>query len=688
MREEYSNRGHDLLKIDVRGRSTPGRHRANLAPWGRRSVEPSRDKKRLATILALDMVGFSARTENDEPGAVAAVAALRERVASAAHAHGGRIFNTAGDGFMLEFAAASAALLAAHDLLTRGPADAPLVRIGIHAGEVAVTDSGDLLGHGVNVAARLQQMAQPGMALVSRAAADFVRGDMYDRLVPRGRVRLDKMDTSIDVLALDPAAKPGRARAPRRRNTWVNTALASIALAATLLAGLFAAGVIGASNRSSDEVHAVAREVMSQLVAKASANPTLPDGAYAAVLALGQSDEPADQAAIASLRVGEISGAIATLEQFAADLEHRGVRSEAASAYARAANLAQFLDAQRSLRDARRAFDLEPTSLEGFEMVFMSMRALEGAAEAQAFAEAVIARQSGLTRLRAYANTVVALHIATVAGASRETTQRALAAMESDVRAFPNDDLLQAFAERVRGGAALLQMDVRAALTHAAAARERYARVPGQELNGQTLWVRTLELNGDWDRAWADSRAFIVERERLGAPPSLYLMGSACFIGLNLSRLAEAAPICAARARTDRVEMERLLAVTAASKGRVQEALGRLAVSRQLKPVTDAFQASYEVDIYSLAGDFAAAEESLARFRRLTLDDPTLATSAASDLARQLRTLAIREIRAHRLHEGCVMFAEAARYYRSYGAGPGVAATEAAQRDARCPRGP
>jgi hypothetical protein len=124
----------------------------------------------------------------------------------------------------------------------------------------------------------------------------------------------------------------------------------------------------------------------------------------------------------------------------------------------------------------------------------------------------------------------------------------------------------------------------------------------------------------------------------------------------------------------------------AASEGRIEEARTRLAVSRQLRPNTDAYFASYEVDIYSLAGDFAAAEASLATFRRLTLEDPTLAVSAASDLARQLRTLGIREVRAGRLRQGCAMLAESAQYYRSYGADPGVAAMEAAQREARCGR--
>ncbi|MBX9746936.1 MAG: adenylate/guanylate cyclase domain-containing protein, partial [Hyphomonadaceae bacterium] len=578
------------------------------------------------------------------------------------------------------------ALGAVLDLLTQAPTDAPPIRIGIHIGEVVVGESGDLLGHGVNVAARLEALAQPGMALISRAAADLVRGDLHNQLVPRGRVTLDKMAETIDVLALDPASKPGRARPPRRRRAWINAVLAGAAAAAAVLVVLFATGLIGSRQQSEEDVNAIAREVMSQLVSSATASPTLPDGAYAAVLALERSTAPADQAAIAFLRVGEISRAVATLEQFAADLERRGAGTEAASAYARAANLAQFLDAQRSLRNARRAFDLEPTSLEGFEMVFMALRAIEGAPAADAFAEAVIARQSGRTRLRAFAKTIRALHVATVQGATSEIARNAVAAMESDVRAFPNDDLLQAYAERVRGGAAMLRNDVRAALAHASAARQRYQRVPGHELNGQTVWIRALELSGDWDRAWTESRAFIEERERLGAPPSLYLLGAACFIGQNLDRLAEAAPICTARARADPAETEKLLALIAASEGRLEEARSRLAASRRLRPYTDAYYASYEVDIYSLAGEFPAAEASLATFRRLTLADPTLAISAASDLARQLRTLGVRELKARRLRQACAMFAEAAQHYRSYGADPGVAAMELAQREARCPR--
>lgn len=651
-------------------------------------MDTSPERKRIAIILALDMAGFSARTESDERAALAAVAALRERVATAASAHRGRIFNTAGDGFMLEFAAASEALTAALDLLTKAPPDAPPIRIGVHVGEVAVSDAGDLLGHGVNVAARLEGLAQPGMALISRAAADLVRGDLRDRLVPRGRVTLDKMDESLEVLALDPAAKPGRARHPRRRGTWVNAALVGAAAAAVVFAGLLAAGVIG-SNRNSlrdpDNVNAVAREVMSQLVSNASADPALPDNAYASVLELQQSDASADQAAIGFLRAGEISRAISTLEQFAADLERRGSRAEAASAYARAAGISQFLDSARSMRNARRAFDLEPDSVEAFEMVFMGLYLAEGWDAALSFGEAVIARQGHATRMRAYAHIVIAL-VST--NGDRDVMRASLEAMERDVRAFPRDDLLQAFAERVRAAAAAERLDVSAALAHAAEARRLYARVPGHELDAQAMWIRVVALSGDWERAWTEGRQFIVERERLGAPPSNPLLGWICTLGVNLDRLADAVPFCDAISRSSRAETERILALLAASEGRLEEARQRLATAKgeDTQPWPQWLYAYDELDVSSLGGDFEAAEESLATIRRLLANDPQFAVSASSELAGVLRTLAVREIKARRLGQGCPMFVEAAQLYRSFGAEPGVAAMEAAQREARCPR--
>lgn len=119
--------------------------------------------RKLATIVALDVAGYSARIERDEAKTTAEIATLRGVIERQAALHQGRVFNTAGDGFMLEFASAGSAVEAA---LALADGCDPKVRIGVHLGDVMVQPNGDLLGHGVNVAARLMARAEPGSALV------------------------------------------------------------------------------------------------------------------------------------------------------------------------------------------------------------------------------------------------------------------------------------------------------------------------------------------------------------------------------------------------------------------------------------------------------------------------------------------------------------------------------------------
>ncbi len=155
--------------------------------------------RRLTTIVALDVAGYSARTEADEAGTTAAVSALRRVIEEIAAPRGGRIFNTAGDGFMLEFASSGSAVEAAFALAERCE---PKVRIGVHLGDVIAQPNGDLLGHGVNVAARLMARSDPGSALVSADVRRTVRGPLAARLVSRGSLRLDKMTETIEAFAL------------------------------------------------------------------------------------------------------------------------------------------------------------------------------------------------------------------------------------------------------------------------------------------------------------------------------------------------------------------------------------------------------------------------------------------------------------------------------------------------------
>ncbi len=161
--------------------------------------------RKLATIVALDVAGYSARTEADEARTTAEVAALRKVIEAIAAKHGGRVFNTAGDGFMLEFGSSLAAVEAAFELAETCE---PKVRVGVHLGDVVVQPNGDLLGHGVNVAARLMAQSAPGAALVSATVRQTIRGPVAERLQSRGMLKLDKMAETIEAFAfIAPAPK-------------------------------------------------------------------------------------------------------------------------------------------------------------------------------------------------------------------------------------------------------------------------------------------------------------------------------------------------------------------------------------------------------------------------------------------------------------------------------------------------
>ena len=131
-----------------------------------------RSPRRLTTILAADLCDYTALSESDPARALAGVEAMTGRIDAVARAHGGRLFHRAGDGFLAELPSASAGVAAALAIQDR-PADAdghPLcLRVGVHTGEVTEEASGDLLGHAVNVAARLQGAAPKRGTVISNA---------------------------------------------------------------------------------------------------------------------------------------------------------------------------------------------------------------------------------------------------------------------------------------------------------------------------------------------------------------------------------------------------------------------------------------------------------------------------------------------------------------------------------------
>ncbi len=162
--------------------------------------------RKLAAIMSIDVAGFSALTETDEARAVELVSQLRELLLKIAGESAGRVFNTAGDGFMLEFASASGALAAAEHVCVS--VDRKNIRVGVHIGDVLISETGDLFGHSVNVASRLQELAAPGDVVVSMDVRRAVRGPLAKRLHPAGAVQLDKMSEALEIFTLQRIAAP------------------------------------------------------------------------------------------------------------------------------------------------------------------------------------------------------------------------------------------------------------------------------------------------------------------------------------------------------------------------------------------------------------------------------------------------------------------------------------------------
>ncbi|TCL08663.1 adenylate cyclase [Shimia isoporae] len=144
---------------------------------------PSDIQRKLTTILAADAAGYSRVMEHNEEEGLRALKAARAVFKKFIARHHGRVANTAGDGLIADFPSVVEAVQCAIEVqreLGALPADPDLAlhfRIGIHLGDVMI-DGDDLLGEGVNLAARLQSMAEPGGILISRQVYDQVHGKL------------------------------------------------------------------------------------------------------------------------------------------------------------------------------------------------------------------------------------------------------------------------------------------------------------------------------------------------------------------------------------------------------------------------------------------------------------------------------------------------------------------------------
>jgi adenylate cyclase len=205
------------------------------------SGEFSSRKRKLAAILHADVVGFSRLMGEDEAATHSALGELRRAVDPLIAAHGGRIVGTAGDSLLADFPSVVEAVKCAVEMQRASreindpiPTERRLeLRIGVNLGDVIV-DGDDIFGDGVNVAARLEALAQPGTVCISQTVYDQVRNKLDLAYRPLGSHRVKNIAEPVRTYALGvPAAT---SPSPRRRRPLVTIAT----VAALVVVGIVA----------------------------------------------------------------------------------------------------------------------------------------------------------------------------------------------------------------------------------------------------------------------------------------------------------------------------------------------------------------------------------------------------------------------------------------------------------------
>ena len=196
---------------------------------------PALDRKLLA-ILAADMVGYSKAMEADEAGTIARLKGVRAEFTDPAIArHHGRVIKLMGDGALVAFDSVVDAVACAAEIQNNVAArnaglpepQRVVFRIGVNLGDVALVD-GDVYGDGVNVAARLEQLAEPGGVMVSGTAYDHLQGKLDWPLDFAGEQQVKNISRPVRMYQLRLDGKRARRPLLGMKPRWAKTAAAAI----------------------------------------------------------------------------------------------------------------------------------------------------------------------------------------------------------------------------------------------------------------------------------------------------------------------------------------------------------------------------------------------------------------------------------------------------------------------------
>src|SRR6202162_328342 len=226
------------------------------------------ETRKIAAILVADVVGYSRLAAADEDRTLSRLRGLRsDLIDPAIAAHHGRIVKRTGDGILIEFRSVVDAVRCGVEIQTGliernaglPPEKRIEFRVGVHLGDVVEESDGDLMGDGVNIAARLEGIAKPGAICLSEDAYRQVKGRLDLKVSDLGLTQLKNIAESVRVYGLEVSAQAhtkvatlsgpaqlSAARVPRKRSVL---ALSALAIALLLAAGAAAWHFVGA-NRS------------------------------------------------------------------------------------------------------------------------------------------------------------------------------------------------------------------------------------------------------------------------------------------------------------------------------------------------------------------------------------------------------------------------------------------------------
>ncbi len=297
-------------------------------------------KRKIAAILAADIAGYSRLIAEDEEETLRRLANYQQVFRDVISEAGGRIFKTAGDSVLAEFPSAVDALRCAINVQeslriknNAYPVSRHMAyRMGLTIGDV-VDQEGDLLGDGVNIAARLELLAQPGGICISKSMHDAVSSKLSVSYVDMGSHQVKNMPIPVHVFAVSSDARQPEVRAPHgaplgtqagsahnkapdvraSRMTWRQPPMAAMVLAVALASALSVTAYQWLSSPTGEPLTGTRPTTASKSTASSEIAPVAPSPAIESAKAPAALDEPSSPPA-ASTSVADVTPAKSTPE--------------------------------------------------------------------------------------------------------------------------------------------------------------------------------------------------------------------------------------------------------------------------------------------------------------------------------------------------------------------------------------